>query len=286
MIEKYILIVDEISLKYNYPDNIKHLLYVILPAFVIKYNKEHFIINCLNNIPIIITGKEDPKIQALYISYPYLEETVKTKKAIYLNRYNNIPFLQLLDNLIHELNHAINSYQNEIILDKDYFYLRTGLTKAKYSLKEFKIIDKNRSYVLEEIINSKQTETIINIISNLESNNEIIKNTIYAVKNSINGDYISPAYYSLKYYCKKLLDNKTFLLTLENLRINGNIDDIEYWFDGIYGEKGYQNLINNLYELKELQNKKGFLIERKINKLAIKLIKISDQFNKNSNLKA
>ena len=286
MIEKYILIVDEISLKYNYPDNIKHLLYVILPAFVIKYNKEHFIINCLNNIPIIITGKEDPKIQALYISYPYLEETVKTKKAIYLNRYNNIPFLQLLDNLIHELNHAINSYQNEIILDKDYFYLRTGLTKTKYSLKEFKIIDKNRSYVLEEIINSKQTETIINIISNLESNNEIIKNTIYAVKNSINGDYISPAYYSLKYYCKKLLDNKTFLLTLENLRINGNIDDIEYWFDGIYGEKGYQNLINNLYELKELQNKKGFLIERKINKLAIKLIKISDQFNKNSNLKA
>ena len=286
MIEKYIPIIDEIGLKYNYPDNIKHLLYVILPAFVIKYNKEHFIINCLNNIPIIITGKEDPKIQALYISYPYLEETVKTKKAIYLNRYNNIPFLQLLDNLIHELNHAINSYQNEIILDKDYFYLRTGLTKTKYSLKEFKIIDKNRSYVLEEIINSKQTEQLINIISNLESNNEIIKNTIYAVKNSINGDYISPAYYSLKYYCKKLLDNKTFLLTLENLRINGNIDDIEYWFDGIYGEKGYQNLINNLYELKELQNKKGFLIERKINKLAIKLIKISDQFNKNSNLKA
>ena len=85
---------------------------------------------------------------------------------------------------------------------------------------------------------------------------------------------------------KELLNNKTFLLTLENLRINGNIDDIEYWFDGIYGEKGYQNLINNLYELKELQNKKGFLIERKINKLAIKLIKISDQFNKNSNLKA
>ena len=168
MIEKYIPIIDEIGLKYNYPDNIKHLLYVILPAFVIKYNKEHFIINCLNNIPIIITGKEDPKIQALYISYPYLEETVKTKKAIYLNRYNNIPFLQLLDNLIHELNHAINSYQNEIILDKDYFYLRTGLIKTKYSLKEFKIIDKNRSYVLEEIINSKQTEQLINIISNLE----------------------------------------------------------------------------------------------------------------------
>ena len=54
MIEKYIPIIDEIGLKYNYPDNIKHLLYVVLPAFVIKYKKEQFIIDCLNNIPIII----------------------------------------------------------------------------------------------------------------------------------------------------------------------------------------------------------------------------------------
>ena len=119
----------------------------------------------------------------------------------------------------------------------------------------------------------------------MKSDNEIIKNTIYAVKNSINNNYISPAYFSLKYYCQKLLDNKTFLLTLENLRINGNIDDIEYWFDGIYGKNGYQELINTLFELKEIQNKKGFLIERKINKLAIKLIKMSDKFNKNCNLK-
>ena len=288
MIDKYIEVVNEISLKYDYPDNIKHLLYVILPAFVVKYgiNKENFIIDCLKNIPIIITGKEDPKIQALYVSYPYIEENIKTKKIIYLNRYNNIPFLQLLDNLIHELNHAINSYKKEIILEKDCFYLRTGLTKAKYNLKEFKIIDKNRNYVLEEIINSKQTEIIINIISTLESNNEKIKNTIYAVKNSINGNYVSPSYYSLKYYCQKLLSNKTFLLTLENLRIDGNIDDIEKWFNDIYGEAGYQILINTLYELKELQNKKGLFVKNKINKLAIKLIKMSDKFNKNCNLKA
>ena len=283
MIEKYMSIIDQISLKYNYPDNIKHLLYVIVPAFIIKYKKEQFIIDCLNNIPIIITGKEDPKIQALYVSYPYYEEIIKTKKVIYLNRYNNIPFLQLLDNLIHELNHAINSYQNEIILEKDYFYLRTGLTKTKYSLKDIKIVERNKSYVLEEIINSKQTENLINIISNLESNNEIINNTIYAVKKSINGNYTSPAYFSLKYYCQKLLDNKTFLLTLENLRINGNIDDIEYWFNGICDN--YQLLINALYELKELQNKKCFIVNRKINKLALKLIKISDEFNKNCNLK-
>ena len=286
MIERYIPIIDKISLKYNYPDNIKHLLYVILPAFIIKYKKEQFIIDCLNNIPIVVTGKEDPKIQALYVSYPYLEDIIKTKKVIYLNRYNNIPFLQLLDNLIHELNHAINSYKNEILIENEYFYLRTGLTKIKYSLKEKNIVEKNKSYVLEEIINSKQTENIINIIANMESDNETIKNTIYAVKNSIRDNYISPAYFSLKYYCQKLLDNKTFLLTLENLRIDGNIDDIEKWFNDIYGDNGYQELIDTLYGLKELQTKKGIFIKNKINKLSIKLIKISDRFNKNSNLKA
>ena len=166
----------------------------------------------------------------------------------------------------------------------DFCSLRTGLSKTKYSLKEAKIVEKNKSYVLEEIINSKQTEEIINIISNLKTNDEIMNNTIYAVKNSINGNYVSPAYFSLKYYCQKLLDNKTFLLTLENLRIDGNIDDIEYWFNDICND--YKSLINTLYELKEIQNKKGFFVKSKVNRLAIKLIKISDEFNKNCNLKA
>ena len=226
MINKYIKIVDEISLKYNYTNNVKHLLYIILPAFVIKYGmkNESLIIDCLNNIPIIITGNENPKIQAMYTSQPYNDNGIKTKKQILLNRYKNIPFMQLIDNIVHELNHAINSYKNEIIIEDNYFYLRTGLIKIKYDKKTLNVVNKSKNYVLEEIINSKQTEIIIEIIKELANsniNNIYIQNTLYAIKNSIKDKYVSDSYYGLKYFCKTLLDNKTFLLTLENLRLNG-----------------------------------------------------------------
>lgn len=291
MINKYIKIVDEISLKYNYTNNVKHLLYIILPAFVIKYGmkNESLIIDCLNNIPIIITGNENPKIQAMYTSQPYNDNGIKTKKQILLNRYKNIPFMQLIDNIVHELNHAINSYKNEIIIEDNYFYLRTGLIKIKYDKKTLNVVNKSKNYVLEEIINSKQTEIIIEIIKELANsniNNIYIQNTLYAIKNSIKDKYVSDSYYGLKYFCKTLLDNKTFLLTLENLRLNGYIDDIESWFNNIYGsDLGYNKLIDTLYKLKEIQNKKVLFKKQKMKDLAIELINISNTFNNNCNLK-
>ena len=291
MINKYIKIVDEISLKYNYTNNVKHLLYIILPAFVIKYGmkNESLIIDCLNNIPIIITGNENPKIQAMYTSQPYNDNGIKTKKQILLNRYKNIPFMQLIDNIVHELNHAINSYKNEIIIEDNYFYLRTGLIKIKYDKKTLNVVNKSKNYVLEEIINSKQTEIIIEIIKELANsniNNIYIQNTLYAIKNSIKDKYVSDSYYGLKYFCKTLLDNKTFLLTLENLRLNGYIDDIESWFNNIYGSNlGYNKLIDTLYKLKEIQNKKVLFKKQKMKDLAIELINISNTFNNNCNLK-
>ena len=289
LLTKYVSFIDEVSLKYHYLDNIKHLLYVIVPAFVIKYGlkREHFILNCLSEIPIVITGQEDPRYQALYVSYPYKDDTIKTKKRIYLNRYNNIPFLQLIDNLVHEFNHAINSFKNEVIIKDDVFYLRTGLAKTIFNKNTLEIIEKEKTYVLEEIINSKQTELIIDIIRKLKDLNieDIrIQNTLEAVRNSVD-KYVSSSYFLMKHYCQELLNNKTFLLTLENLRIDGNIDDIETWFDGIYGVNGYKTLINLLYQLLQLQNKKGFFVKRKVNNIALQLVKISKQFNQNCNLK-
>ena len=207
---------------------------------------------------------------------------------IYLNRYNNIPFLQLIDNLVHEFNHAINSFKNEVTIKDDIFYLRTGLAKTSFNKDTLEIIEKEKTYVLEEIINSKQTELIIDIIKKLKDLNiedVRIQNTLEAVKNSVDDKYISSSYFSMKYYCQELLNNKTFLLTIENLRIDGNIDDIEYWFDGIYGDKGYKTLVNLLYQMIELQNKKGFFVKRKIKDTALQLVKMSKQFNQNCNLK-
>ena len=49
LVNKYIPLVDEISNKYNYNSNIKHLLYLIIPAFITKYTyKEERLIGLKN----------------------------------------------------------------------------------------------------------------------------------------------------------------------------------------------------------------------------------------------
>ena len=47
IIEKEKEFIDNVSNQYNYDSNIRHLLYIIIPAFVIKYGiqKEKLILN-------------------------------------------------------------------------------------------------------------------------------------------------------------------------------------------------------------------------------------------------
>ena len=292
LLTKYKSKIDLISEKYQYTNNIKHLLYIIIPAFVIKYGlkEEPLILNCLNEVPIFITGKEDPKYQALYISYPIEKNNeIKIKKQILLNRYEGLPYLNLIDNIIHEFNHAVNSFKKSILYKDNNFYLRTGLSTIKYDLNNFKKIEKSKEIILEEIINSKQTETIIEIIKSLSSlqiENIEIQNALLSIKGSIKDKYTSNSYYVLKHYCQTLLNNQTFFLTLENLRINGNIFDIEDWFNHIYGSNKYQTLINLLYNIYELQNKEKVLFKvKKIKKIGLKIIKLSEIFNQNCHIK-
>ena len=45
-LSKYISFTNNLSNKYNYPDNINHVLYLIIPAFIIK-SKKLFFLNIL-----------------------------------------------------------------------------------------------------------------------------------------------------------------------------------------------------------------------------------------------
>ena len=179
-----------------------------------------------------------------------------SKKVMVIQNYDKIPLVELLDNLIHEFNHAINSYVNEIVVRDKYIYLRTGLTFRVYKKSNLSFIKKQDSYILEEIINTKQTSDIINIIKEFKSNNFSIQNTIYAINTETNNKYYSEAYSLQSYVCRDLLNNRTFMSTLEKLRLSGDILDIKKWFDNIVGRKGtYQELIQYLKELFDLEMK-------------------------------
>lgn len=290
LIDKYRLVVDNISNKYGYDSNIKHLLYIIIPGFVKKYgfNRENLIINTFSNVKIFISDTRNENVVAYYTSIPrYFGNNIVTDKFIVINNYEKISLVSLLDSLIHEFNHAINSYNNEIRYDGDKVYLRTGLASSIYDKVSLNPIEKDTSFVLEEIINTRQTEEVINIIKSFNVSGDA-DNTIYSINSETSDSYNSKAYYFESYICKDMLNNKTFISTMENLRISGNIADIESWFDNIIGEAGSYNrfvsYLNKIFELELGLSKGGLFKKMKINKikdLSSKIMDIVRVFNNN-----
>ena len=290
IIDKEKSFIDRISDKYNYDSNIRHLLYLIIPAFIIKYgiNREKLILNTFENIRIITSNEKDIRLKAYYTSSPiFINNEYNTQKNIVIINYKNISLIDLLDNLVHEFNHAVNSYLNEIKITKNYIYIRTGLTNRIYKKEDLSFIKKENSYILEEIINTKQTSDIINIIKGFDNTND----TIYAINNETTSSYNSNSYYLQSYICKEIMNNKTFISTLENLRITGEVD-IKEWFDNITGNKGsYKEFIDSLIEVYNLEieySKKKFFKTRILNKIkdiSRNIMRMIEKFNNSVNFK-
>ena len=293
VIEKEKAFIDQISDRYEYDDNMRHLIYIIIPAFVIKYGikNESLILNTFRDIRIIKSDKQDKYVKAYYSSHPVYENgEYSTVKFMVIQNYNKISLIDLLDNLVHEFNHAVNSYRDEIRVTKNYIYLRTGLTYRVYNKDPLSFVRKDPSYLLEEIINTKQTEEVINIIKSFDFENRDISNTIYAINNETDHKYNSNSYYLESYACKQILENRTFINTLANLRLVGEVFNITKWFDDITGQEGsYKELIsllNKIYDLeKEYVDRKLFksLTLGKIRETSRKIMRIVETFNNNVN---
>lgn len=301
--------VNEFFLRYkNYVDNdnklknidinIKHLLYVIIPAFIIKYGieNENIIFKCFSNTNIILSDNNDKNIMAYYTrelskdsSKEY--EAYLTKEYVVINNKNDLIYINMIDSIIHEFNHAVNSINNEIMFDERLVKLRTGLSFVEYEKTNLNVaINKDNSYILEEIINTKQTEDIFDIIlsfSKYNINDTEISNSIQTIRREIGDNkYQSDAYFFQSYICKQLMDNKTFIPTIEKLRLKGEVLDVENWFDNIIGEKDqYNRMIDLLLEIQELEKKystASFFKKSLIKKVRIKsneLMDIIERFN-------
>lgn len=294
--EKYIKFIDD--LPYKYEDNIKNLLYIIVPAFVLKYGieNEKSILNTFRDVKVYIKEGSNKNIQAFFKNILLKEDNkVVIRKYIVLQNYHNNNLVELLDNLVHEYNHALNSENNEIVYKEDKIYLRTGLSYIVYDASNLKFISKDDNYILEEILNTKETENIINIIHEFKEykfENKKINTALYFIDNHIKDKYSSDSYKLEVFFAKKLLDNVLFTTTLSNLRIKGSIEDIPYWFDNIVGTNGsYIKLVETVVKVNIIKNKeeKTLFFKNKINKKIAILYKevntIIDTFNNNCNYK-
>ena len=250
--DKYISFVDEISDKYKYNKNIKHLLYIIIPAFVSKYGiiNESTVLDCFRNTKIYIR-EHNPNVQAAFNrSLKKDEKGYYTEKFITVNPFSDSSLSLILDNFIHEFNHAVNSVNNEIILSKDIIKVRTGITTLNYNRDDMTFIGKSDETVLEELLNTAQTEEIINIIKSFNKfniDNSELSNALFSIKQELGTkDYVSSAYNYQKKICEELINNKTFTPTVNNLRFKGLIEDIPELFDNIIGEKGSFEKLNTI----------------------------------------
>lgn len=296
LVNKYISFVDRISDSYQYPANIRHLLYLIIPAFIEKYGykNETLIQNVFQKVVIQIKEDKNSLEEAFYTSIPKLVQgKVCTYQYVILRKYSSNHFIQLLDNLVHEFNHAIHSYRKEMRIENDRLYLRTGLTEAVYTYPSLEGLSKKNTYLLEEILNTIQTEEVINIIKNhQDTTNEEIATSIRAINQETGSYYRSKSYYLETVLFQHVLKNRTFTSTLNNLRLSGDIDDIESWFDHITGiPNSYANLNQYLVDIMNLEleyrKKKYFkgMVLSKIKNLLNQCFSIIDTFNDNCHFK-
>ena len=256
---KYKKVVDEISLNNEIDINIKHLLYVIIPAFIYKYGfeKEKLILKCLKDTIFLVSNKNSLNQEAFFDrKIFFVDKKYKVQKYIVINGLIKDEYIYLIDSIVHEFNHALNSMNNEVFFVGKGMRLRTGLS---YSIYNSDKQSKSNSYLLEEVINTRQSEEIISIIYNFDysgDDNEI-SNLLSTINREKKKDkYNSNAYSVFMECCKKLLNNKTFIKTIEMYRLNGEIESIEKWFDNICGEIGYyDNLIELLVQMDYLIRK-------------------------------
>lgn len=276
-LNKYICFVDSLSKKYRYDNNVRHLLYLIVPAFVVKYGKscENLILHCFSNVKIYTSDVDDKIVSASFNRVLMKnDDGYYTDKYIVLNNYTSSPFMRLLDNIVHEFNHAINSINNEIVYDEKYVKLRTGLSYLVYDKESLRFISKSKEVSLEEVINTEQTEEVIDIINsfgNYDIENAEFSNMLFALKNEVNGkEYVSSAYYFQSVICDVLMKNKTFTPTITNLRIKGFVEDIPFLFDNVLGRKGsyikLNSLLNDIHDLEIKYSKarmfKSFILNK------------------------
>ena len=277
-IDKYVFFVDEISKQFNYSENIKHLLYLIVPAFIVKYgtSNESTILNCFRNVKIYTSNTHDNVVAATFNKVLKKgKDGYYTDKYVMINNYSDSKLPILIDDIVHEFNHAINSFNYEVTYDDKYVKVRTGLSTLNYLKDGLKFVDKSNEITLEEILNTAQTEEIINIINSFNKyyiENEELSNALYALKHEIGQkDYVSDAYAYQKHICKNLINNKTFTPTVNNLRFKGFISDIPNLFDNVIGRDGSYDKLNllltDMHKLIIKYSKAKFFKERLLSKI-------------------
>ena len=83
IIEREKQFIESICNTYQYDNNLRHILLLLIPTFILKYGieKEQLIKNTFQSTRIIPSNEESKMIRAYYVSTPYKDLIKMEKKS-------------------------------------------------------------------------------------------------------------------------------------------------------------------------------------------------------------
>ena len=235
------------------PENLRILQYVIFAGMICYYGFEHIneIYNTFaktkftyDNVPVIEILKKYPNnigdilnyIGDGYESPAFFQSNIsvlgmnkfKINRSIYISSYSNYDPVQFLGDVLHEVNHIVNSINGFVVNHNSKIIFRCGVSLTDYQTQT------TRGRILEETFNTLQTEEILNQILEFSKYNiddieikSLLDEIRYAVDTKIEClgyDYSVPI-------IRPLYENKKFNSILKERRLDGNVKYIRDEFD-------------------------------------------------------
>ena len=276
-IDQVVLTIDSMFENKDVPQSLRDYLYLICTGMVLNYGydfindiyesikKTRFIYG-LKSIEDKLTKEEYKNLLDRFNNSDnaYSISTVSSKDNKLNIKYTIIIAKdrnnkqQLLEYLTHELNHILTSINKTFTYNKDNIYFRYGLftTNLKSNNK------KENGKIFNEIINTLETEDIINQIIKLRKDK--ITNTKFnnalRILDRVKTKYTATGYEPFVNLYRSLYRKKDIKNLINQAMLDGNIDKIEKEFNSKLNNTSYKemiSLLDNLYANYELTKQRG-----------------------------
>lgn len=302
--EKYFLLKD-IAKKYNYNEELLDMITLIYLSFYMDFGKncDFPLYDLFNKVKVIYDkgtvkeiaiknnfGSMPDGSAAVTIFTPNLkvfkDPTLKQNPqtillGTHVNEYLATPILKL-EMLAHEIRHALMGYYNtNILLDKNTYYMRSGLQETFYSrdnqLKQ-NFSTKHIGTTLDEVTNTYITEILINRILSFKKHrieNTHLKSYLNSLKTSqTDGKYRAIGYHSEVKLLYPLLLSEIFINLVNQHQFDGEISIVKEFINNnsTYKYDEFCQLLDEVYQgngkyTTEVQNNNTEFINNHINNI-------------------
>lgn len=258
LIDYSVLVVDNICDSYNVPKEIRQTQYLVFAGMISYYGfdyikeiteafKKNKFIYINEPIPEFLAKRTssskkliDSRTCAMYRPiYRDIYGDLNVSGEIILSSYYRNPPAEVLENMAHEINHAVFSVNLPGRVINGQFSNRMGIYTRNYTT------DVRTNYILEESFNSLQAAEIMGHVLNFTNynvKNRGVRYCLDSMRYAVNGKRMESGYGTVISVVKPLYEEKKFNVILNSGRLSGYISNIENVFNAKVGNGTFKTL--------------------------------------------